>query len=130
MARKPTTRGKQKEKRQVAHGHAYIHSSFNNTIVTITDPLGAALVWSSSGNVGFKGSRKGTPFAAQLSAEKAAQRAQEHGMQTVDVFVSGPGGGRETAIRSLNATGLQVVSIRDVTKVPHNGCRPPKKRRV
>ena len=130
MARKPTTRGKQKDKRQVAHGNAYIHSSFNNTIVTITDPQGAALCWSSSGNVGFKGSRKGTPFAAQLSAEKAAQKAHEHGMETVDVFVSGPGGGRETAIRSLNATGLHVVSIRDVTKVPHNGCRPPKKRRV
>ena len=130
MARKPTTRGKQKDKRQVAHGNAYIHSSFNNTIVTITDPQGAALCWSSSGNVGFKGSRKGTPFAAQLSAEKAAQKARDHGMETVDVFVSGPGGGRETAIRSLNATGLQVTSIRDITKVPHNGCRPPKKRRV
>lgn len=130
MARKPTSRGKQKDKRQVAHGNAYIHSSFNNTIVTITDPQGAALCWSSSGNVGFKGSRKGTPFAAQLSAEKAAQKARDHGMETVDVFVSGPGGGRETAIRSLNATGLQVTSIRDITKVPHNGCRPPKKRRV
>jgi len=130
MARKPSSRGKQKDKRQVAHGNAYIHSSFNNTIVTITDPQGAALCWSSSGNVGFKGSRKGTPFAAQLSAEKAAQKAHDHGMESVDVFVSGPGGGRETAIRSLNASGLHVVSIRDVTKVPHNGCRPPKKRRV
>ncbi|MBS1724054.1 MAG: 30S ribosomal protein S11 [Armatimonadetes bacterium] len=129
MARKPTSRGKQKDKRQVAHGHAYIHSSFNNTIVTITDPQGNTLCWGSSGNVGFKGSRKGTPFAAQLSAERAAQKALDHGMETVDVFVSGPGGGRETAIRSLNATGLQVSSIRDVTKVPHNGCRPPKRPR-
>lgn len=129
MARKPTTRGKQKEKRQVAHGQAHIHSSFNNTLVTISDPQGNTLCWSSSGNVGFKGSRKGTPFAAQLSAEKAAQKALEHGMTTVDVFVSGPGGGRETAIRSLSQAGLQVASIRDVTKVPHNGCRPPKRPR-
>ncbi|MCW5940375.1 MAG: 30S ribosomal protein S11 [Fimbriimonadaceae bacterium] len=130
MARKPTTRGKQKEKRQVAHGRAYIHSSFNNTIVTVTDPQGNTLCWASSGHVGFKGSRKGTPFAAQLSAEKCSQKARDHGMETVDVFVSGPGGGRETAIRSLNANGIKVVSIRDVTRVPHNGCRPPKKRRV
>jgi small subunit ribosomal protein S11 len=129
MARKPTTRGKQKEKRQVAHGQAHIHSSFNNTLVTVSDPQGNTLCWSSSGNVGFKGSRKGTPFAAQLSAEKAAQKAMEHGMTTIDVFVSGPGGGRETAIRSLSQAGLQVVSIRDVTKVPHNGCRPPKRPR-
>lgn len=129
MARKPTTRGKQKEKRQVAHGQAHIHSSFNNTLVTISDPQGNTLCWSSSGNVGFKGSRKGTPFAAQLSAEKAAQKAMEHGMTTIDVFVSGPGGGRETAIRSLSQAGLQVASIRDVTKVPHNGCRPPKRPR-
>lgn len=130
MARKQTSRGKAKEKRQVAAGMAHIHSSFNNTIVTITDPQGAVLCWSSSGAVNFKGSRKGTPFAAQLAAESAARKAQEHGMRKVDVFVSGPGSGRETAIRSLQATGLDVQSIRDVTPVPHNGCRPPKKRRV
>jgi small subunit ribosomal protein S11 len=130
MARKTVTRGKQKEKRQVAHGHVHIHSSFNNTIVSITDAQGAVLCWASAGHVGFKGSRKGTPFAAQMAAENAARKALAHGMESVDVFVSGPGGGRETAIRSVNATGLQVQTIRDVTPVPHNGCRPPKKRRV
>ncbi|MBX3096576.1 MAG: 30S ribosomal protein S11 [Fimbriimonadaceae bacterium] len=130
MARKPTSRGKQKEKRQVAHGHAYVHSTFNNTIVTITDPAGNVLCWSSAGNVGFKGSRKGTPFAAQLSAESCCKKSKDHGLQSVDVFLSGPGGGRETAVRSLNANGLEVKSIRDVTPLPHNGCRPPKKRRV
>lgn len=130
MARKTTTRGKQKEKRQVSHGQAHIHSSFNNTIVTICDAQGNTLCWASAGNVGFKGSRKGTPFAAQMASENAAKRAQAHGMQTVDVYISGPGGGRETAIRSLHANGLEVQSIRDVTPVPHNGCRPPKKRRV
>lgn len=130
MARKTTTRGKAKEKRQVPHGHAHIHATFNNTIVTVTDPQGNVLCWASSGNVGFKGSRKGTPFAAQLSAEGCAKKAQAHGMLTVDVYISGPGGGRETAVRSLHASGLEVKSIRDVTPVPHNGCRPPKKRRV
>lgn len=129
MARKQV-KGKQKEKKQVAHGNAYVHSSFNNTIVTITDMQGNALCWSSAGQVGFKGSRKGTPFAAQLAAEKCVEKAKLHGMQSVDVLVSGPGAGRETAIRSLNARGLDVKSIRDVTPVPHNGCRPPKKRRV
>ncbi|MCG9894194.1 MAG: 30S ribosomal protein S11 [Fimbriimonadaceae bacterium] len=129
MARKQV-RGKVKEKRQVGHGHAYIHATFNNTIVTITDPNGNALCWASAGQVGFKGSRKGTPFAAQLSAEKAVEKAKLHGMETVDVFICGPGGGRETAVRSLHARGLEVKSIRDVTPVPHNGCRPPKKRRV
>jgi small subunit ribosomal protein S11 len=129
MARKTTTRGKQKEKRQVAHGLAYIHATFNNTIVTITDPQGNALAWASGGHVGFKGSRKGTPFAAQLSAEKAAEKAKAHGMESIDVFISGPGSGRETAVRSLNAAGLAVQSIRDVTKVPHNGCRPRKRPR-
>lgn len=129
MARKQTKQ-KQKEKRKVAHGHAYVHSTFNNTIVTVTDPQGNALCWASAGNVGFKGSRKGTPFAAQLAAESAAKKASEHSMESVDVFVSGPGAGRETAVRSLHATGLEVRSIRDVTPVPHNGCRPPKKRRV
>jgi small subunit ribosomal protein S11 len=129
MARKTTTRGKQKEKRQVAHGLAYIHATFNNTIVTITDPQGNALAGASGGHVGFKGSRKGTPFAAQLSAEKAAEKAKAHGMESIDVFISGPGSGRETAVRSLNAAGLAVQSIRDVTKVPHNGCRPRKRPR-
>ncbi len=130
MARKQTTRGKQKEKRQVAEGRAYVHSSFNNTIVSITDPQGNVLCWGTSGSAGFKGSRKGTPFAAQLAAESAAKKALEHGMRKIEVFVSGPGSGRETAIRSLQATGLDVQSIRDVTPIPHNGCRPPKKRRV
>jgi len=130
MARKQTTRGKQKEKRQVAQGHAHIRATFNNTLVTITDPQGNALCWSSAGNVNFKGSRKGTPFAAQLASESAARKAQEYGMRKVEVFVCGPGAGRETAIRALQAAGLDVVSIRDVTPVPHNGCRPPKKRRV
>jgi small subunit ribosomal protein S11 len=130
MARKQTTRGKAKEKRPVAHGNAYIHSTFNNTIVSITDPQGNALCWASAGHVGFKGSRKGTPFAAQLAAENAAKKAGAHQMKSVDVYVSGPGGGRETAIRSLHANGLEVKSLRDVTPVPHNGCRPPKKRRV
>ena len=104
MARKTTTRGKQKEKRQVAHGRAYIHSTFNNTIVTITDDSGNTLAWASAGHVGFKGSRKGTPFAAQLSAESCAKKAKDHAMGSIDVYVSGPGGGRETAIRSLNAS--------------------------
>ncbi|MBX3111173.1 MAG: 30S ribosomal protein S11 [Fimbriimonadaceae bacterium] len=130
MARKQTSRGKAKEKRQVAHGHVYIHSSFNNTIVTVTDPQGNTLCWASAGHVGFKGSRKGTPFAAQLAAENAAKKAKAHGMETCDVHVSGPGGGRETAIRSVHANGLEVKLIKDVTPVPHNGCRPPKKRRV
>ena len=121
---------RRKEKKNVAHGHAHIKSTFNNTIVTITDPSGAVIAWASSGQVGFKGSRKSTPFAAQLAAEAAARRAMEHGMKKVDVFVKGPGSGRETAIRSLQATGLEVGSISDVTPIPHNGCRPPKRRRV
>ncbi|HRF59450.1 MAG TPA: 30S ribosomal protein S11 [Fimbriimonadaceae bacterium] len=130
MARKQTVRGKQKEKRQVGQGMAHIHSTFNNTIVTITDPQGNVLCWSSAGAVNFKGSRKGTPFAAQLAAENAARKAQDFGMRKIEVYVCGPGSGRETAIRSLQASGLDVVSIRDVTPIPHNGCRPPKKRRV
>jgi small subunit ribosomal protein S11 len=119
-ARKP----RRKERKNVSHGHAYIKSTFNNTIVSITDPTGAVIAWASSGQVGFKGSRKSTPFAAQLAAEAAARRAQEHGMKKVDVFVKGPGSGRETAIRSLQATGLEVGSIQDVTPQAHNGCRP------
>ena len=121
---------RRKEKKNVAHGHAHIKSTFNNTIVSITDPTGAVIAWSSAGQVGFKGSRKSTPFAAQLAAEAAARRAMEHGMRKVDVFVKGPGSGRETAIRSLQATGLEVGSIADVTPAPHNGTRPSKRRRV
>ncbi len=123
-------RSKRKEKKNVPHGHAHIKSTFNNTIVTITDPQGHTLSWASSGNVGFKGSRKSTPFAAQLAAEAAARRAMEHGVKRVDVFVKGPGSGRETAIRSLAAAGLEIAGIQDVTPVPHNGCRPPRRRRV
>ena len=121
---------RRREKKNVAAGHAHIKSTFNNTIVTITDPAGAVIAWASAGHVGFKGSRKSTPFAAQLAAESAARKAQEHGMRRVDVFVRGPGSGRETAIRSLQATGLEVGSINDVTPIPHNGCRPSKRRRV
>ena len=121
---------RKKERNNVAQGQAHIKSTFNNTIISITDPAGAVISWSSSGQVGFKGSRKSTPFAAQLAAEDAAKRAMEHGMKRVDVFVKGPGSGRETAIRSLQAAGLEVGSISDVTPVPHNGCRPPKRRRV
>ena len=121
---------RRKEKKNVAHGHAHIKSTFNNTIVSITDPTGAVIAWSSAGQVGFKGSRKSTPFAAQLAAEAAARRAMEHGMRKVDVFVKGPGSGRETAIRSLHATGREVGSIADVTPSPHNGTRPSKRRRV
>lgn len=121
---------KKKEKRNVLHGQAHIKSTFNNTIVMITDLEGNALAWASSGQVGFKGSRKSTPFAAQLAAEAASRSAQEHGVRKVDVFVKGPGAGRETAIRSLQASGLEILGINDVTPVPHNGCRPRKRRRV
>ena len=124
------TKVRRKEKKNVAVGQAHIKSTFNNTIISITDPTGAVLAWASSGQVGFKGSRKSTPFAAQLAAEAAARRAQEHGVKKVDVFVKGPGSGRETAIRSLQSTGLEVGSISDVTPMAHNGCRPPKRRRV
>jgi len=127
---KKTQKTRRKEKKNVSHGAAHIKSTFNNTIVSITDPSGAVIAWASSGQVGFKGSRKSTPFAAQLAAEAAARRAQEHGMKKVDVFVKGPGSGRETAIRSLQAAGLEVGTISDVTPQPHNGCRPPKRRRV
>ena len=121
---------KKKVKKNVQSGIAHIQSTFNNTIVTITDVSGNVVAWSSAGVRGFKGSRKSTPFAAQLAAEAAARRAQEHGLQKVDVFVKGPGSGRETAIRSLAATGLEILGINDVTPVPHNGCRPRKRRRV
>jgi small subunit ribosomal protein S11 len=121
---------RKKERKNIAQGQAHIKSTFNNTIISITDPSGAVVSWSSSGQVGFKGSRKSTPFAAQLAAEDAAKRAMEHGLKRVDVFVKGPGSGRETAIRYLQAAGLEVGSISDVTPMPHNGCRPPKRRRV
>ena len=123
-------RPRRRERKNITHGVVHIKSSFNNTIITITDQQGNTISWASSGNVGFKGSRKSTPFAAQLAAEAAARRAQEHGLQKVDVFVKGPGSGRETAIRSLAASGLEVAAIQDVTPVPHNGCRPKKRRRV
>jgi small subunit ribosomal protein S11 len=130
MARKATGKTKQKQLRQVLHGVAHIVSTFNNTIVTITDKQGNVLCWASAGRAGFKGSRKGTPFAAQVAAENCARQAQEFGIKRIDIWVQGPGGGRETAIRALQANGLDVVTIRDVTPLPHNGCRPPKKRRV
>jgi small subunit ribosomal protein S11 len=121
---------RRKEKKNVVSGQAHIKSTFNNTIITITDPAGAVIAWASAGTVGFKGSRKSTPYAAQMAAEAAGRRAMEHGMKRVDVFVKGPGSGRETAIRSLQATGLEVGQIQDVTPQPHNGCRPKKRRRV
>jgi len=117
-------------KRVVPEGVAHVHATFNNTIVTITDHQGLVVAWSSAGSVGFKGSRKGTPFAAQMAAEAAARKAQEVGMRSVVVYVKGPGGGRESAVRALQAAGLSVISIKDVTPIPHNGCRPPKRRRV
>lgn len=130
MARKQVQKGKQKERKNVPVGTVHITASFNNTIVTITDPQGNTLSWASAGAANFKGSRKGTPFAAQVAADKASRIAQEHGLRRVDVLVRGPGSGRETAIRALQASGLEVTSISDVTPVPHNGCRPPKRRRV
>ncbi|MDN5725596.1 MAG: 30S ribosomal protein S11 [Propionibacteriales bacterium] len=128
--RSTTKKVRRKEKKNVVAGQAHIKSTFNNTIITITDPSGGVIAWASSGTVGFKGSRKSTPFAAQMAAEAAGRRAMDHGMKRVDVFVKGPGSGRETAIRSLGAVGLEIGPIADVTPVPHNGCRPPKRRRV
>lgn len=130
MAKKRVTRTRRRERKNIEYGVAHIRSTFNNTIITITDTKGNSIAWSSSGNVGFKGSRKSTPFAAQLAAETAAKTAMEHGMKQVEVFVKGPGAGREAAIRSLQAAGLEVNTIKDVTPIPHNGCRPPKRRRV
>ena len=121
---------RRREKKNVPHGAAHFKSTFNNTIVSITDPQGNVIAWASSGHVGFKGSRKSTPFAAQLAAESAARQAPEHGVRQVDVFVKGPGSGRETAIRSLQSAGLEVGALSDVTPQTHNGCRPPKRRRV
>ncbi len=125
-----SSRPKRRDRKNVESGVAHIRSTFNNTIVTITDPTGAAISWASSGALGFKGSRKSTPFAAQMAAESAAKTAMEHGMKIVEVNVKGPGAGREAAIRSLQAAGLEVSMIKDVTPIPHNGCRPPKRRRV
>ena len=127
---KKTVRKKKRERKNIEKGQAHIQSTFNNTLVTLTDMSGNALSWSSAGSLGFKGSRKSTPFAAQMAAETATKAALVHGLKTVDVFVKGPGSGREAAIRALAACGLEVLSIRDVTPVPHNGCRPPKRRRV
>jgi small subunit ribosomal protein S11 len=130
MAKAQTRTKKKKEKKNIPTGVAHIKATFNNTLVTITDPAGNVISWSSSGVQGFKGSRKGTPFAAQLAAQDAARKAMDHGMRNVDVFVKGPGAGREAALRALQAAGLSVNLIRDVSPIPHNGCRPPKRRRV
>ena len=127
---KEATRVRRRERKNISSGVAHVNSTFNNTMITITDAQGNSIAWSSAGAQGFKGSRKSTPFAAQMAAEAAARRAQEHGVKKVDVFVKGPGSGRETAIRSLQAAGLEVGAISDVTPQPHNGCRPPKRRRV
>lgn len=130
MPEKKAPKVKRRERKLIPKGTAFIQSTFNNTIITITDPNGNAIATGSAGAAGFKGSRKGTPYAAGLAAEAAARRAMEHGLRQVDVYVKGPGSGREAAIRSLQASGLNVTSIRDVTPIPHNGCRPPKRRRV
>ena len=130
MATKKSVKPKRKERKNIEHGVAHIRSTFNNTIVTITDTRGNALAWASAGALGFKGSRKSTPFAAQMAAEQAAKAAMEHGLKQIEVYVKGPGAGREAAIRSLQAAGLEVNLIKDVTPIPHNGCRPPKRRRV
>ena len=124
------TRTKKKEKKNILNGVVHIQSTFNNTIVTITDPVGNIVAWSSAGVQGFKGSRKSTPYAAQMAAEDAAKKAMEHGMRNVDVYVKGPGAGRESAVRALQGAGFNVSLIKDVTPIPHNGCRPPKRRRV
>ncbi len=129
-AKKQTKTRRKREIKNVAQGIAHIHASFNNTIVTIGDTHGNVVSWASAGNLGFKGSKKSTPFAAQMAAEAAARKAIEHGMKTTEVLVKGPGAGREAAIRSLQAAGLEITLIKDVTPVPHNGCRPPKRRRV
>lgn len=130
MAQKKRGGGRKRERKAIPSGKAYIQSTFNNTVVTITDPQGNVLAWGSSGTAGFKGSRKGTPYAAQMAARDAARKAMEHGLRQIEVYVKGPGSGREAAIRSLQSSGLSVTGIRDVTPIPHNGCRPPKRRRV
>jgi len=128
--KKKTTRIKRRERKSIPKGRAYIQSTFNNTIINLTDPSGNTIAWGSSGTAGFKGSRKGTPYAAQLAAEQAARRGMEHGLRQVEVYVKGPGSGREAAIRSLQSAGLTITGIREVTPIPHNGCRPRKRRRV
>jgi small subunit ribosomal protein S11 len=128
--RQGARRGPRREKRVIPRGQAHIQATFNNTIITVTDPVGNTVTWASAGTAGFKGSRKSTPYAAQLAAQQAARDAQANGMREIDVFVKGPGPGREAAIRALQAAGMVVTSITDVTPIPHNGCRPPKKRRV
>ena len=131
MARQPSQgRVRRRERKNISNGVAHVNSTFNNTMVTITDVQGNTIAWASAGGMGFKGSRKSTPFAAQMAAEQAALRAMEHGVRKVDVVVKGPGSGRETAIRTIQNTGIEVTGIKDVTPVPHNGCRPPKRRRV
>ena len=130
MAKEAKVRAKRRIRRDISDGVAHVHASFNNTIITVTDRQGNALAWATAGGSGFRGSRKSTPFAAQLAAEDAARRAIEHGMRSVAVFVKGPGAGRESALRALQSAGFKITLIRDVTPVPHNGCRPPKRRRV
>jgi small subunit ribosomal protein S11 len=130
MPQKKRPKARRRERKSIPAGRAYIQSTFNNTIVTLTDPEGNVVAWGSSGTAGFKGSRKGTPYAAQLAAHDAARKAMEHGLRQVEVYVKGPGSGREAAIRSLQSSGLYITSITDVTPIPHNGCRPPKRRRV
>ena len=131
MARQqPTKRVRRRERKNISHGQAHIKASFNNTIINITDLAGNTIVWTSGGSVGFKGSRKSTPYAAQVAAEEAARRAGEHGVRKLDVIVSGTGSGRDTAVRTLQNMGMEITGIKDVTPIPHNGCRPPKRRRV
>jgi small subunit ribosomal protein S11 len=130
LAKRTVRKGKKRDKKNISYGVAHIYSTFNNTILCVSDKVGNILAWASGGNVGFKGTRKSTPFAAQIAAQQVAKSAQDVGMQEIDVIVKGPGPGRESAIRSLQAAGLQVNQIKDVTPIPHNGCRPPKRRRV
>ncbi len=130
MPQKKRTKGRRRERKSIPVGRAYIQSTFYNTIVTLTDPEGNVIAWGSSGTAGFKGSRKGTPYAAQLAANDAARKAKEHGLRQIEIYVKGPGSGREAAIRALQSAGLYITGIREVTPIPHNGCRPPKRRRV
>jgi len=130
MPQKKRTKTRRRERKSVPAGRAYIQSTFNNTLVTLTDPQGNVIAWGSSGTAGFKGSRKGTPYAAQMAAQDAVRKAKEHGLRQVEVYVKGPGSGREAAIRSLQSSGLYITGIRDITPIPHNGCRAPKRRRV
>ena len=130
MPQKKRTKARRRERKSIPAGRAYVQSTFNNTIVTLTDPKGNVIAWGSSGTAGFKGSRKGTPYAAQLATHDATRKAMEHGLRQVEVYIKGPGSGREAAIRSLQSSGLYITGIKDVTPIPHNGCRPPKRRRV